>query len=116
MYGRPAAVNFYGGSRPTLQNCEGGQCGSLQASAAVRDSARVARNPSPALPHGGRGHFGSMGSAEDGDGFHDFFHAEEVAVVRLDVDGVYVGLCAFVNFVLQALDVCVCHEFDFVEL
>ena len=115
MYGRPTAVNFYGGSRPTLQNCEGGQCGSLQASAAVRDSARVARNPSPAPPRG-RGHFGSMGSAEDGEGFHDFFHAEEVAVVRLDVDGVYVGLCAFVNFVLQALDVCVCHEFDFVEL
>ena len=57
-----------------------------------------------------------MGSAEDGHGFHDFFHAEEVAVVRLNVDGVYVGLCAFVNFVLQALDVCVCHEFDFVEL
>ena len=83
--------------------------------AAVMDTARVARNPSPAPPRG-RGHFGSMGSAEDGDGFHDFFHAEEVAVVRLNVDGVYVGLCAFVNFVLQALDVCVRHEFDFVEL
>ena len=39
------------GAYPT--NCEGGQCGRLQASAAVRDSARVARNPSPALPHGG---------------------------------------------------------------
>ena len=39
------------GAYPT--NCEGGQCGGLQASAAVRDSARVARNPSPALPHGG---------------------------------------------------------------
>ena len=55
-------------------------------------------------------------SSHDGYGFHDFFHAEEVAVVRLDVDGVYVGLRAFVNFVLQALDVCVRHEFDFVEL
>ena len=43
------------GSNPSLQAAREGLMGGLQTSAAVMDTARVASNPSPALPHGGEG-------------------------------------------------------------
>ena len=48
------------GSNPSLQAAREGLMGGLQTSAAVMDTARVASNPTPALPHGGRGLCGGI--------------------------------------------------------
>ena len=58
LYGEAAqhsmrlSVDGYMGSNPSLQAAREGLMGGLQASAAVMDTARVASNPTPALPHG----------------------------------------------------------------